>query len=425
MAVVLSLPSMHGDVAQQQVAEIAGALYRQTDELAPVLARAITREVRLYRTTTPVPFEGIVSGCAGNMRPIFSAIADDSAFDPTAASELGIQRAGEGVPLTSLMEAYRVGFRHVWDAVMTESAAHNHLTGDTLRVLTAKVSAAQDIYTDAMAAAYREERARRVLSDESERSALIDSVLRGRLFEQWSVWEAADYLRLPTEGPYVVIAAEIAAVGSEALPEIGSKLRSIDVFSAWRMLPDLQVGIVHVNNDKHLATALALVSRIATTRVGVSTRFNDLRETAQALRYARITLRGRPDPRLRVTQFDDSILATAAVSAPEVMVKLVKPTIECFAELSHKERDILFDTFRVWVENDGSLRVAGELLFCHPNTVRYRLHRIEQRTGRSLSRPRDVAELCLAMEVHRRLMWQTQDRDCPMTVPADADVIRL
>jgi DNA-binding PucR family transcriptional regulator len=408
---------MHGNVVQQQVAEIATALYRRTDELAPVLARAITREVRLYQSTGPVPFEAIVGGCAGNMRPIFSAIADDSAFDPTAAAELGIQRAGDGVPLTSLMEAYRVGFRCVSDAVMTETAMRNHANGEALRVLTAKVSAAQDIYTDAMAAAYRQEQARRVLSDESERSVLIDSVLRGRLFEQWSVWEAADYLRLPTEGPYVVIAAEMAETGSDALPEVESKLRSMDVYSAWPMLPDLQVGIVHIKTDKHLASVLALVSRIATTRVGVSSCFDDLRETAQALRYARITLRGRPDSGLLVTQFDGSIIATAAVSAPEVMVKLVTPTIECFAELGHSERDILFDTFRVWLENDGSLRVAGELLFCHPNTVRYRLHRIEQRTGRSLSRPRDVAELCLAMEVHRRLMWQTRDGDRQTPVP--------
>ena len=44
------------------------------------------------------------------------------------------------------------------------------------------------------------------------------------------------------------------------------------------------------------------------------------------------------------------------------------------------------------------------MLFCHPNTVRYRLHRIEERTGRSLTRPRDIAELCLVFEVHRRLM---------------------
>ena len=414
---MLNLPRMHSDVVQQQVAEIATALYRRTDQLAPVLATAITREVRLYQTTRPVPFEVIVNGCAGNMQPIFNAIADDTAFDPTAAAELGIQRAGDGVPLTSLLEAYRVGFRCVWDAVMTESGTHNHVNGEALRVLTAKVSTAQDIYTDAMAVAYRTEQARRVLGDESERSVLIDSVLRGRLFEQWSVWEAADYLRLPTEGPYVVIAAEIAVAGSEALAEVESKLRSLDVFSAWRMLPDLQVGIVHVKTDKHLASVLALVSRIATTRVGVSARFNDLRETAQALRYARITLRGRPIEENMVTQFDGSILATAAVSAPEVMVKLVSPTIDCFAELGHTEREILFDTFRVWLENDGSLRVAGELLFCHPNTVRYRLHRIEQRTGRSLARPRDVAELSLAFEVHRRLMWQTQDRDQKTPVP--------
>ena len=414
---MLNLSCMHGDVVQQQVAEIADALYRRTDELAPVLAHAITREVRGYQKTRPVPFEIVVRGCAGNMRPIFSAIAEDTAFDPTAAADLGIERAGDGVPLTSVMEAYRVGFRCVWDAVMTESATHHHVDGDAMRVLTAKVSTAQDIYTDAMAVAYRQEQARRVLGDESERSVLIDAVLRGRLFEQWSVWEAADYLRLPAEGPYIVIAAEIAELGMDALPQVESKLRSLDVFSAWRMLPDLQVGIVHVKTDKHLASVLALVSRMATTRVGVSARFNDLRDTAQALRYARITLRGRPDPALRVTQFDGSILATAAVSAPEVMVKLVTPTIECFAELADNERDILFDTFRVWVENDGSLRVVGELLFCHPNTVRYRLHRIEQRTGRSLSRPRDVAELCLAMEVHRRLMWQTQDHDRSTPVP--------
>lgn len=34
----------------------------------------------------------------------------------------------------------------------------------------------------------------------------------------------------------------------------------------------------------------------------------------------------------------------------------------------------------------------------------YRLHRIEERTGRSLSRPRDLAELCFAFEVHRLLL---------------------
>src|SRR5437868_87464 len=83
-----------------------------------------------------------------------------------------------------------------------------------------------------------------------------------------------------------------------------------------------------------------------------------------------------------------SILASAAVSAPEVLTKLVAPTLDSFAELGEDERQVLFETFRVWVDNGGSLRATGELLFCHTNTVRYRMRRIEERTGRSLSQPR-------------------------------------
>ncbi len=65
---------------------------------------------------------------------------------------------------------------------------------------------------------------------------------------------------------------------------------------------------------------------------------------------------------------------------------------------------VLFETFRVWQDNDASVRGPAEVLICHPNTVRHRLRRIQKHSGRSLSRPTDLAELCLALEVHRRLM---------------------
>jgi hypothetical protein len=230
------------------------------------------------------------------------------------------------------------------------------------------------------------------------------SLLEGRAIDRWSLWDAASGLRLPANGPFVVMAAEIATVGSVALPEIESKLRSRDVYSAWRLEPDLQVGIVHVKSDRHLDEIIALVSRLATNRVGVSARFDDLRDTPQALHFARVMLRGRPDDASPVAVFDGSILATAAVSAPDVMVKLIGNALDGFGDLPHAEREMLFETFRVWQDNDASVRSAAEVLICHPNTVRHRLRRIEKRTGRSLSRPKDVVELCLAFEVHRRLI---------------------
>jgi sugar diacid utilization regulator len=117
-----------------------------------------------------------------------------------------------------------------------------------------------------------------------------------------------------------------------------------------------------------------------------------------------MTLRSRPQHASPVVVFDGSILATAALAYPEVMVKSAGTALECFGDLADEEREILFETFQVWQDTDALVGVAAERLCCHPNTVRYRLRRIEQRTGRSLSRPRDVAELCLAFEVYRRLI---------------------
>ena len=150
---------------------------------------------------------------------------------------------------------------------------------------------------------------------------------------------------------------------------------------------------------KNATGLLPCMSRMTTVRVGVSAAFKDLRDTPRALHVARVMLRGPTDSTSSVAVFDGSILATAAVSAPEVMIKTVGAALDGFGDLPDEDREMLFETFRVWQDNDASVRGAAEVLICHPNTVRHRLRRIEKHTGRSLSRPRDIAELCLAFEV--------------------------
>jgi DNA-binding PucR family transcriptional regulator len=108
----------------------------------------------------------------------------------------------------------------------------------------------------------------------------------------------------------------------------------------------------------------------------MSARFDDLRQTAKALRNARMMLRARPDSGPAVTVFDGSILATAAVSAPEEMIELAAPVLDRFADLGAEEHHVLFETFQAWLDNGGSPTAAAEVLCCHRNTVRYRLHRI-------------------------------------------------
>jgi hypothetical protein len=268
----------------------------------------------------------------------------------------------------------------------------------------AHMSHCAELIATALVAGYRDQQKRQLLAGGSQCLSLVDALLEGRAFDDWSLWEVACHLRLPITGPFVVVAAHVPSSGDEPLPGIESKLRSLDMFSAWRLLPDLQVGIVHVGCDRKLDEVVALLSRVTTARVGVSAAFTDLRDTRRALHVARVMLRCRTDSTSPVAVFDGSILATAAVSAPEAMVKTARAVLDGFFDLPDEDREMLFETFRVWQDNDASVRGAAEVLVCHPNTVRHRLRRVEQRSGRSLSRPRDVAELCLAFEVHRRLM---------------------
>jgi hypothetical protein len=301
-------------------------------------------------------------------------------------------RAAVGVPV--------IVDGRVWGLAAVGSAQPGPMPADT-EVLIGRFA---ELVASVVVAGYRDEQKRQLLGGESRRPLLVDSLLEGRPVDHWSLREVARCIRLPASGPFVVIAAEVPAVGRQALPEIESKLRSLEVYSAWRLQPDLQVGIVHVRSERQLDEVLGLVSRLATDRVGVSARFDDLRDTPQALHFAKVMLRGRPHQSSLVTVFDGSILAIAAVAAPEVMVKSIGKAFGGFDDLADDEREMLFETFRVWQDSDASVRGAAEVLICHPNTVRHRLRRIEQRTGRSLSRPKDVAELCLAFEVYRRLM---------------------
>ncbi|MDT5168774.1 MAG: hypothetical protein QOD02_2105 [Mycobacterium sp.] len=342
-------------------------------------------------TRTPMDGNTLATMVHRTGRPARMDSYENAAGSTATLARAMALRAAVGVPI--------VLDGRVWGLVAVGSAEAGPMPADA----EARISAFAELVGTALVAGYRDEQRRQMFDDPSRRTLLIDSLLEGRVVDACSLSEVAGYLRLPEVGPFVVIAAKVCPSGSEPLPLIEPKLRSLDVYSAWRLLPDWQVGIVHVASGQQLDRVVALVSRTALGRAGVSAQFNDLRETPQALHFAKMTMRGRPDAST-VAVFDGTILATAALAAPEVMVKSAGITLARFSDVPDDEREILFETFRVWQETEASVGAAAERLCCHPNTVRYRLRRIEKRTGLTLSRPRDVAELCLAFEIQRRLV---------------------
>ena len=307
-----------------QVMEIGSAVGRRLDEIAEEVASSVRANVEFYKDTRVVSADELLSSSTENIRFLFDGLSAGAGFDTSPAETTGTNRAAAGVPLPVVMDAFRVASHHLWDAMIEVAGEHPAIGRAALLRATALLWQAQDVYTDAMTAAYRRQAMHQALEDETERSALTEALLQARITDDRSLWEVAQLLRLPQKGPYVVIAAQCPSVGKQALPGIHAMLRSIDVFSAWRLLPDLQIGIAHIPSDAERGALLELLGRVATTPVGVSPAFDDLADTAQALRYARVAVNARGRGPGAVTVFDDSVIAVAAVSAPEVSKKVAE-----------------------------------------------------------------------------------------------------
>jgi DNA-binding PucR family transcriptional regulator len=102
-------------------------------------------------------------------------------------------------------------------------------------------------------------------------------------------------------------------------------------------------------------------------------------------------------PGAGVEQFRDSPLSMLVASAPVAAIQAARSVLGQLLTLREDDRDLLLSTLLAWLDADGSANAAASALYCHPNTVRYRLRRIEDATNRSLSAPAQLAEIVTAV----------------------------
>jgi hypothetical protein len=388
-------------MADPQLARLGAALLERITDLAEGMAARITAEVSFYRDFPTVSPDELLKSCQAHLEFLLCSLGTAAAGDTSPAELNGRRRAGQDVPLPVLMDAYRIGCQFLWESFVAEAERTGSPDSQALVRAASEVWMLQDRFTQAMATGHRDAMTERVLSREQERSALVEALLEGRITETRTLWETAEILRISRRGPYVVVAAEVPDLGRQAIEDAEQRLRAEGFSSAWRLLPDLQVGIVVLRGPRPVERLVALLSGRARHRVGISPRYASLDQTLPGLRFARIAMSGAPPSSARVTVFDRAPLAVAAASTPEIMTHVVSAVLGSLNQLPAAERTLLLDTLEAWRDNGGSATQAARALFCHPNTVRHRLRRITAATGRSLTAPRDVAELCLALEASR------------------------
>ncbi|MGH8878551.1 MAG: PucR family transcriptional regulator [Stackebrandtia sp.] len=387
------------DSLARTVEEILRRLRPKLPELFERMTQRRFAEIPMYAAGAAGSWDDVWRSVEANTHDAFSRLTGENE-DLTAAKYAGRTRAQQGVPLADILTSFRMGYDEVWEAMVAETRIEPALDPEAVVDLSTHWFRLHNVVGDTLIHAYREESQRLLLTRERERAALID-VLMSHDVGVATVVEVAEMLRLPLEGVFVVVAAA-TKLGQDPIPGVDSYLAAIDVSSVWQLKQDALVGVLSLGKAERNEPALEVLARHAAGPVGVSPVFLPLRRTYWALGLAQLVLE-RHSGSQPVEQFQDNPMNVLVASAPGAAQETSRVVLGTLLDLPADRRDLLLQTFNAWVEAGGSARTTGEVLNCHPNTIRHRLRRIELSTSRSLTHPGDVAELVAACRAWAQL----------------------
>ncbi|MFE8913885.1 PucR family transcriptional regulator [Streptomyces globisporus] len=149
------------------------------------------------------------------------------------------------------------------------------------------------------------------------------------------------------------------------------------------------------------ARAAARLRELGAGPGGVSPVVGSLAEVGAARRLAGTALLTCEPGSREIVRLDERLPAALLVSRPELSTRLLAEVFGPLLTLVPAERSLLVETLETWLECGGSVGRTAARLGCHRNTVFNRLRRLERLTARSLSRPRELVDLVLALDVLR------------------------
>ena len=383
---------------RDEPARLAGWAEARLPRLIEDALAATVERIPFYRDQQVVPVEELRKSIAGNLRFLIAAIGDPQAPPDLAAPEAtGRRRALQGAPLPEVLQCYRITFSTLWEALVEYTRTERPEATEALLTTAGLIFRLTDQHALALTEAYRAATAELLLARQQRRSALVEALLTGHPLPEAGPWEAAALLGLPPDGQLAVVAADTRGLAEASLPDVERRLAAHGIVSGWRLTPAQQLGIVSVHPEQR-ETMLTVLNKITKARTGVSPPYRSLADTPRALHLAQSALSGLKPGQVEVRVFNPSPLAALMVCEPEEGRRFATEVLGPVLGLPTDDRATLLATLNAYLDHAGSAELAAEVLYCHPNTVRYRLRRIQELTGRSLAEPRGIAELAGAAD---------------------------
>jgi sugar diacid utilization regulator len=328
---------------------------------------------------------------------------EDLSFMRTRAT----RRVGR-IPLAAFMQAFRIYQEEFWDALLASADSEParisamEAAGTIIRYINVAAAEAAEVYLEA----------ERLLHAQGERVRrdLLEDLLAGRAPAPGPKLNAARAAGLVPGAGCILIAAHPSSP-----PQDERQLRSAAV-ALTRAVGATVAPVAVVRHEEVVVVATvdrpveALIESLETAQeqlagegiplaIGVSTLQTGLDRMPEAY--------GEAVTALERVRGSGGVVALPALSAfdclalfgAETARRRIPPKVRQFVLDDLAEDGVLTTTLLEYVAADFNTKVAAERLYVHPNTARYRLGKIEERTGCDLRHVADVLDLLIALRV--------------------------
>ncbi|GAA0931716.1 helix-turn-helix domain-containing protein [Nonomuraea longicatena] len=326
---------------------------------------------------------------------------------------MGERRAGQGMPLESLLAAARLDAKALWHGLLA------HARPEDLPMLTQSaplVWEAVELHNAGLMTGYQRAVLEMGRQREDQRRTWFARLVDNDGRNPDVVRDAGRVLGFDVAAPFVAAVADTtgpSAGVSDPAPDLGgddleSAARGATLRAAVRTLTARGLRL-HLHDSPAGEILIAqlpfrpgeaaqpVLDALAGIPCGLSPSVSGLARVPHAVRLATAAARaaasgGGP------LRLEDGWLEVFTAHSPELAAELAARVLGPLYAAGAVERERLLETVRVHLDGDGAIAATAAALYCHRNTIQHRFARFRELTGRDVRVPSDAAVVALALK---------------------------
>jgi hypothetical protein len=377
-----------GELPVMRPSQLAAIMRPELPDLAREIIAEIRDKIPEYARPMNGPYgQALRIGVQQALTSFFDSVADPAATHEERdqmCRRLGQYEALEGRSLDSLQAAYRTGVHVAWRRVM-DVGLRCAAPSSVMSMVADAMLAFMDELASLSLQGYLETKARSAQTQEEWRHRLLRLILERPAAPRRAITELAELVGWQVPEEVTLVAVEPGPGRVSVLPA--------------NALADLAGGQPHLllPGEVPPCRGPALEGALAGRRVAVGLSV-PLADAADSLRWARRALalsRAGIIAGDQVTFCEEHLVELWLLADEALIDQLDKRCLGALAALSKPQRDRLTETFGTWLETRGTAAEMADRLCVHPQTVRYRMRKLERTLGGQLDDP----EARFAMEL--------------------------